>query len=85
MASTVCERGFGFNCTLEIDHMGAVFYRKQKQMDEHWRGRSAPPSVNTYLLHLDPPHGPADINDKHNVFRQRREVGRSEEMDEVTV
>lgn len=38
-----------------------------------------------YLLHLDPPHGPADVNDEHNVFGKRGEVGRSEELDKVAI
>jgi len=37
------------------------------------------------LLHLDPPHGPADVNDEHNVFRKRGEFGRREEVNKVTV
>lgn len=39
----------------------------------------------TYLLHLYSPHGSTNINDKHNVFRKRREVGRSEELDKMAI
>ena len=44
-----------------------------------------PCQQTTHLLHLDSPHGSADVNDEHDVFRERREVGGSKELDEVTV
>lgn len=37
------------------------------------------------LLHLDTPHGAADINDEYDVLGKWREVGRSEELDKVAV
>ncbi len=42
-------------------------------------------TTRTHLLHLDPPHGSTDVDDEHDVFGERREVGRSEELDKMAV
>ena len=38
-----------------------------------------------HLLHLHAPHGPADVDDKHNVFGKRREARRSKELHKMAV
>lgn len=37
------------------------------------------------LLHLNAPHGAADVDDKYDVFGKRREVGWSKKLNKVTI
>ena len=38
-----------------------------------------------HLLHLHAPHGPADVDDKHNVFGKRCEAGGGKELHKMAV
>lgn len=70
----------GVKRILQPDHVAPAFYQGKSERD--WLEGS---KFRSHLLHLDAPHGPTDVNDKHNVLRERREVGRSEELDKMAV
>lgn len=70
MASTVCGKRGGACRSAQRPQGGGV---------------SQPWMTRAHLLHLDAPHGAADINDEHDVFAKRRKVGRRKKMDEVSV
>lgn len=78
MASTVCEGKRWNNCVLQSGHMVSVFHggggeeqvvvlEGSKCLNLHFFLRTAA----AHLLHLDAPHGAADIDDEHDVLRKR--------------
>lgn len=93
MASTVCETSLEMNAFSTTATWWQCFTNNRWRWEHFWRGQSTHihksanqvESTITHLLHLDAPHGPADINDEHNVFRKRGEVGWSEELDKVAI
>lgn len=57
----------------ERPHGGSVLLRRGGDGAGRLEGQSAVQQLDfiTYLLHLDPPHGSTDVDDKHDVFRKR--------------